>query len=218
MKTTNLEDTVKSIDTPIVSYSRCYSIKEAVNYGVNNAIKAYTAMHSKCPLVVNYVASAIGIVGGDIVGKQFSENPNVTLRDIVFTASAAALYSYIAPRLVDLSKKAVKYVKNKYDILKTKNKNLIFNAEVLAAMYFPVDLMYWNYLSIKNHEAITLQDNLVGVATLGLLSVPYIFADYFAIKKLSTKKTKKFLQPFYSAIDLALESVFAISRYASKAL
>ena len=79
-------------------------------------------------------------------------------------------------------------------------------------------MVYWNYLTIKNEAQITLEDNISGAITLGIATIPYLAADYVAIKKFSQPNTKKFLRPFYSLVELAWNTFFAGGNYLAKRL
>lgn len=77
-------------------------------------------------------------------------------------------------------------------------------------MYFPVNMAYWNYLTIKNQAPITMENNISGAVTLGIATIPYLLADYIAIKKFSQPKTQKWLRPFYSGVELIWNTLFAL--------
>ena len=92
----------------------------------------------------------------------------------------------------------------------------MINSTLLTAMYFPVNMAYWNYLTIKNQAPITFENNMVGAVTLGIATIPYLFADYLAIKKFSQPETKKWLRPFYSGIEIVWNTIFAGGNYLAK--
>ncbi len=179
----------------------------------------YERLHSSHPLIINYLSSAVGTVGGDAIAKQFTEDPTLTSRDIAFTASAAAVYSYLAPKMIEWSTKVTDKASIIWGTLKQSQlAHTLFNTSLLTAMYFPVNIAYWNYLTIKNGAPITLEDNLNGAITLGIATLPYLAADYIAIKKFSQPNTKKFLRPFYSAVELVWNALFAGGNYLAKGL
>lgn len=179
--------------------------------------ESYEKAHAAHPLITNYLSSAVGTVGGDAIAKQFTENPNVTPRDVAFTASAAVVYSYLAPKMIEWSTKATNKISKSWEVLKNnKTAHTLFNTVLLTAMYFPTNIVYWNYLTIKNEAPITLEDNIVGAITLGIVTIPYLAADYIAIKKLSQPETKKFLRPFYSGVELVWNTLFAGGNYLAK--
>ena len=180
-------------------------VDEIANFGkfsLEKTINAYEYSYMVYPKITNYLSSALGTVGGDIIAKQFTENPDVKLRDIVFTGIAASVYSYLAPKMIDWSTKF--------------SDNIKTQTIVLTAMYFPVNMLYWNYLTIKNEASITLEDNILGAITLGIATIPYLYADYIAIKKFSQEDTKKFLRPFYSGVELVWNMIFAGGNYLAK--
>ena len=183
---------------------------------VDKLISKYDYLFDRFPKTTNYIASAIGTVGGDIIAKQFSENPNVKLRDIIFTGTAAAFYSYIAPKMIELSTKTTNKISEYWNMLKNKTTHTVFNTLTLVSMYFPINMIYWNYLTIKNQYPITIEDNELGAITLAVASPPYFIADYFAIKKFSQKETIKYLRPFYSAVELLWNTIFAGGNYLAK--
>ena len=200
---------------------RLESITKELASGTTNALesvqKGYEKLHSKYPLITNYLSSAVGTIGGDALAKQFTENPDLTARDIAFTASAAIVYSYLAPKMIEWSTKATDKISKSWKRLKdNKASHTLFNTCLLTAMYFPVNMAYWNYLTIKNQAPITLEDNLAGAVTLGIATIPYLVADYVAIKKFSQPKTQKWLRPFYSAVEIVWNTLFAGGNYLAK--
>lgn len=178
-------------------------------------LRGYERAHAVHPLVTNYLSSAVGTVGGDIIAKQFTENLDITARDVVFTATAAAGYSYLAPKMIEWSTK----IADRWRVLKrNKTAHTLFNTALVTAMYFPVNMAYWNYLTIKNKMPITFEDNLAGAVTLGIATIPYLAADYLAIRKFSQPKTQKWLRPFYSGVELVWNTLFAGGNYLAKRL
>jgi len=191
--------------------------KSCLARAMKSVQEGYEKVHEAHQLITNYLSSAIGTVGGDAIAKQFTENPDVTVRDVAFTASAAVLYSYLAPKMIEWSTKATDKISESWEALKeNKTAHTLFNTTLVTAMYFPVNMAYWNYLTIKNEAPITLEDNLAGAVTLGIATIPYLFADYIAIKKLNQPETKKFLRPFYSAVELVWNTIFASGNYIAK--
>jgi len=190
----------------------------AAKLGLDTARYGYERLHCRYPLITNYFSSAVGTVGGDAIAKQFTEDP-LTLRDIAFTASAAIVYSYLAPKMIEWSTKFTNKIGESWRRLKNNAaSHTLFNTLLLTAMYFPVNMVYWNYLTLKNEAQITLEDNISGAITLGIATIPYLAADYVAIKKFSQPNTKKFLRPFYSAVELAWNTLFAGGNYLAKRL
>lgn len=178
----------------------------------------YEQAHARFPLAVNYLSTAIGTVGGDVIAKQFTDKPSISLRDVTFTAPAAIAYSYLAPKMIEWSTALTNKISKSWQKLKKDTTHILFNTTVLTALYFPVNMVYWNYLSLKNQEPLTLDNNLVGAATLGIASLPYFFADYIALKRFSQPTTKKYLRPFYSAVELVWNALFAGGNYVAKKL
>jgi hypothetical protein len=192
-------------------------IREYSNTAMNSVVDGYENLYSKYPLITNYLSIAIGTVGGDAIAKQFTDNPNVKLRDVAFTATAAIAYSYLAPKMIEWSTKAIDKISGYWDRLKeNKVAHTLSNTILLTAMYFPVNMAYWNYLTIKNQAPINLADNEAGAITLGIATIPYLLADYIAIKKFSQPETKKFLRPFYSGVEIIWNTLFAGGNYISK--
>lgn len=185
--------------------------------GIDWVLDKYSAVHERYPIATNYLSSAVGTIGGDAIAKQFTDNPEVTMRDIAFTASAAAGYSYLAPKMIEWSTKATNKVGEVWKSLKDNDvKHTLFNTCLLTAMYFPVNMAYWNLLTVKNQAPITFEDNISGAIALGVATIPYLVADYVAIKKFSQPKTQKFLRPFYSAVELVWNTIFAGGNYIAK--
>ncbi len=204
----NLEDKVREVAG--ATCRAAASGLEAVRYG-------YEKMHEQHPVITNYLSSAVGTIGGDAIAKQFTDNPEVSLRDVAFTASAAVLYSYLAPKMIEWSTKVTNKVSKSWKRLKDSNvAHTLFNSALLTAMYFPVNMAYWNYLTVKNEAPITLEDNIAGAITLGIATIPYLAADYLAIKKFSQPKTQKWLRPFYSGVELVWNTLFAGGNYLTK--
>lgn len=204
----NLEDKVREVASSTCRVAA--SGLEAVRYG-------YEKMHEKHPVITNYLSSAVGTIGGDAIAKQFTDNPDVSLRDVAFTASAAVAYSYLAPKMIEWSTKLTDKVSKTWKKLKDSDvAHTLFNTTLLTAMYFPVNMAYWNYLTIKNEAPITLEDNIAGAITLGIATIPYLAADYLAIKKFSQPKTQKWLRPFYSGVELIWNTLFAGGNYLAK--
>lgn len=186
---------------------------------MNNLKCNYGKLHEAYPKTVNYLSSAVGIIGGDAIAKQFTDNPEVTLRDMAFTGSAAVAYSYLAPKMIEWSTKLTDKISQKTKLLKENpTAHTLFNTTLLTALYFPVNIVYWNYLTLKNQAPITFEDNISGAITLGIATIPYLFADYIAIRKFSQPKTQKFLRPFYSAVELVWNTIFAGGNYVAKRL
>jgi len=193
------------------------TLEDKIHESMNSVLKGYETLHSKYPLITNYISTAMGTVGGDAIAKQFTENPNVKLRDVAFTATAAIAYSYLAPKMIEWSTKATDKISNYWNRLKeNKVVHTLSNAVLLTAMYFPVNMAYWNYLTIKNQAPITLTNNEAGAITLGIATIPYLLADYIAIKKFSQPETKKFLRPFYSGAEIIWNTLFAGGNYIAK--
>jgi len=191
--------------------------KSVVERSVDSVLQGYERMYSAHPIVTNYLSSAVGTIGGDAIAKQFTDNPNVTPRDVAFTATAAIAYSYLAPKMIEWSTKTTNKISKSLKILKNNGTaHTLFNTALLTAMYFPVNMAYWNYLTIKNQAPITLEDNLAGAITIGIATIPYLAADYIAIKKFSQPKTQKWLRPFYSAVEIAWNTLFAGGNYLAK--
>jgi hypothetical protein len=192
-------------------------IRKLSSTALNSAIRGYEKLHSTHPILTNYFSSAIGMVGGDALAKQFTENPHVKLRDIAFTATAAVAYSYLAPKMIELSTKATDMLGGYWSRLKdSRAVHTMFNTTLLTALYFPVNMAYWNYLTVKNQAPITWADNEAGAITLGIATIPYLIADYVAIKYFSQPETTKFLRPFYSAVEILWNTVFAGGNYLAK--
>ncbi len=186
---------------------------------LDTILRAYESAYTNHPIVTNYISSAVGTVGGDAIAKQFTENPNVTLRDLAFTASAAVVYSYLAPKMIEWSTNATDKVSYFCDKLKESEVGrTLFNTVLLTAMYFPVNMVYWNYLTVKNEAPITLESNEIGIITLGIATIPYLLADYVAIRRFSQPETKKWLRPFYSAAEIGWNTLFAGGNYLAKKL
>ncbi|HYD03012.1 MAG TPA: hypothetical protein VEC16_01820 [Alphaproteobacteria bacterium] len=194
-------------------------IKNVQNQAIDKAIKMYSKAYNEYPKTTNYISTAIGVVGGDIIAKQFTDNPNVTLRDIVFTSIAAAGYSYLQPKMIKWSTKVTNKVSNSWKSLKDNVvKHTWVNSAIVTAMYLPVNMTYWNILTVKNESPITIEDNVAGLITLAIGTVPYLAADYIAIKKFSQPNTEKYLRPFYSAVEIAWNTLFAGGNYIAKKL
>jgi len=188
-----------------------------VKSGFGAVRRGYEKLHSAYPEITNYLSSAVGVVGGDALAKQFTDDPSVSVRDVVFTAAAAGVYSYLALKMIEWSTKVTNKIGKSLGRLKGGSMtHTLANTSLLTAMYFPVNMAYWNYLTIKNEAPITLEDNIAGAITLGVGTIPYLVADYVAIKKLSQPKTKKFLRPFYSAVGIGWNTLFAGGNYLAK--
>lgn len=92
----------------------------------------------------------------------------------------------------------------------------MINTTHLATIYFPVNITYWNYLTIKNQSLITWENNKVGATKLLIATIPYLVVDYVAIKKFSQPETQKWLRPFYSAVGIVWNTIFAGGNYIVK--
>ena len=214
MENKNLEERLDENGTELPVEKR-----SVVGRAVDSVLRGYERMHSAYPLVTNYLSSAVGTVGGDAIAKQFTDNPDVTPRDVAFTATAAIAYSYLAPKMIEWSTKATNKISESWKALKNnETTHTLFNTALLTAMYFPVNMAYWNYLTVKNQAPITLEDNLAGAVILGIATIPYLAADYVAIKKFSQPKTQKWLRPFYSAVEIVWNTLFAGGNYLAKKL
>src|SRR3989338_10989944 len=112
MKNQNLEDKLEETDNGLPRK------KSKVARAVDSVLRGYERMHTAYPLITNYLSSAVGTVGGDAIAKQFTENPDVTLRDIAFTATAAIAYSYLAPKMIEWSTKATNKISESWKALK----------------------------------------------------------------------------------------------------
>ncbi len=212
MENQNLEERIEDAKLPAKK-------RTVVGRAVDSVLQSYERMHSAHPLTTNYLSSAVGTVGGDAIAKQFTNNPDVTLRDVAFTATAAIAYNYLAPKMIEWSTKTTNKISESWRALKNnETTHTLFNATLLTAMYFPVNMTYWNYLTVKNQAPITLEDNLAGAVTIGIATIPYLVADYIAIKKFSQPKTQKWLRPFYSVMEIAWNTLFAGGNYLAKKL
>lgn len=208
MKNKDLETLVQEVATKTI---------DIIRNSASSLREGYEAIHSKYPTITNYLSSAVGTIGGDAIAKQFTDNPDMSLRDVAFTASAAIVYSYLAQKMIEWSTKATNKVSKTWKQLKEGGiKHTLFNTTLLTAMYFPVNMVYWNYLTIKNQAPITWENNEIGAITLGIATIPYLVADYVAIKKFSKSETQKWLRPFYSTVELVWNTIFAGGNYIAK--
>ncbi len=181
---------------------------------LESAVDAYSSMYSRHPLITNYLSCAVGTIGGDMIAKQFTSKPEIKLRDIAFTASAAVVYGYLGPKMIKWSTKLTDRASHYWNSLKESDlKHTLFNSTLMTMMYFPVNMLYWNYLTIKNQAPLTLEDNIAGAITLGIATIPYLVADYVAIKKFSQPNTLKWLMPFYSGVGIVWNTLFAGGNY-----
>jgi hypothetical protein len=181
---------------------------------VQHILDKYNALYSAYPKITNYLSTALGTVGGDQIARQFSENPNIRLRDIAATALAAVGYSYLAPKMIDWGAQVTNALGEKIHTIKhNSTAHRITNTALVIAAYLPINLAYWNALSLKNTGMISFEDNLTGLCALLIGSIPYVIADYYAIKNLMQEHTVKYLRPFYSAVGLVWNTLFAGGNY-----
>lgn len=103
MVKSNLEDKVREVVS---------STYRATKTGLESMREGYERLHESYPLITNYLSSAVGTVGGDAIAKQFTDKPDVSLRDVAFTASAAVVYSYLAPKMIEWSTKVTNKISN----------------------------------------------------------------------------------------------------------
>ncbi len=191
------------------------NVKNYFFTAANKAADIYNSLYERFPLITNYLSTAVGVVGGDAIANYFSQTSNYSFRDLLFTASATVGYSYLAPRMIDLSTNITNYFANKLFSTLADNevKHNVFNSALLTALYFPVNMLYWNFLTIKNNSIPTLESNKAGALSILVANIPYLFAEYFAIKKFSKPDTVKWLRPFYSAVELAWNTFVAGTNY-----
>ncbi len=195
------------------------SLGDIVRTSSNLVVDAYSKAYDTVPLLTNYFSTAIGVVGGDFIAKQTTNNPHYTLRDLAFTASAAVVYSYLEPKMIEWSSKGLEKINSFFDYLREGSLAYdLTNSALLTLYYFPVNMAYWNFLLLKNDQPLNLENNELGIATLLVSTIPYLVVDYFAIKYLSKPSTKKWLRPFYSAVGLAWNLLFAGGNYLTKEL
>lgn len=187
-----------------------------ITKSIDQLVGLYDLAHEKAPILTNYLSSAIGTIGGDVIAKQFTNNPDIKLRDIIFTATAAGAYSYLAPKMIAWSTSIIDKVKTKWKALENKTTHHIANTINLTLMYIPINEAYWTFLSVKNHVDITLDHLLMGLGTILIGTIPYLVADYIAISKFTSPSTEKYLRPFYSAVELLWNTLFAGANYFAK--
>jgi|GEM_PF-2953643 len=196
------------------------STRSGLKKVVDRIIEGYDWAYTNYPITTKYVSTAVGTIGGDIIAKQFTENSHVSSRDIVITGVASIGYSLLAEKVMDWSNKLTdklgEFEKYKQRVKESRLGHDIHNAVILTIMYIPVNLIYWNLLSFKNHQPISVENNLLGLATCCLTSIPYLYAEYIAITKLNNPNTRKYLRPFYSAIEIGWNILTAGGNYVAK--
>lgn len=176
--------------------------------GANYALDKYNKAYDLYPELTSYSTSMIAVVGGDFVAKQVIEKGDYNLKDLAFTVSASLIYNYLAPKMITWSKKLAKKIKNDSPNWTA--------TKLLLGMYYPLNFAYWNALSIKNDVQVNSENIVEGLVVTGLMILPYIPVDYFAVKKLSNKQNERYIRPFYAAIELVWNILFAGGNYIAK--
>lgn len=175
--------------------------------GLSAVSMAYDKAYIAFPKLTSYSTSLVAVMGGDYFSKQVIEGTGYGAKDAVFTFTASLVYNYLAPKMITWSKQLTKHIKEKANLVAT---------GAMLALYYPVNFAYWNALTIKNDMPITADSMAEGLVFTAAMLLPYIPVDYFAIKKLSSPKTEKYIRPFYAAVELAWNTVFTGGSYVMK--
>ena len=194
------------------------SVGESVNKAswktLDCAVDAYNYAYETHPRLTSYISTAVGTVGGDIIAKRFAEGENVELRDVAFTAGASIAQAYFYPKLIPLAEKIVNKPLIKKAFEKVRINTHWAKAITLTALFFPINMLYWNFLSVKNKSLINLKTNLEGAKTIAEASIPYLGVDYVVANKID----KKYALPVWSAAELGWNTYVALQNYVVKRL
>jgi hypothetical protein len=197
---------------------RLESVKDEIRNktwdGIGYLVDLYNQVYEKYPKTTSYLSTAVGTIGGDAIAKRFVDGENVKLRDVAFTSSASMLQAYFYPKLIPLAEKIVDNPKVENVFKKIKINKAWGKAITLTALFFPVNMLYWNFLSLKNKSPINFETNLQGVKTISEASVPYIGVDYLVANKLD----KRYALPVWSGAELGWNTFVALENYIARDL
>lgn len=177
---------------------------------LEKSLSIYDSVHHKFPRLTNYAMQAIGTIGGDFIAKT-SNGQKYTLRDIAFTAFASLPQSIYYPKIIDLANKINQNAKvhslyNKLHISKDWARGI-----TITALFFPINMLYWNYLSIKNRASLNLSTNLEGAKSIAEVSIPYLYVDYKV-----GQMPRRYALPVWSAAELGWNTFIALRNYLTK--
>ncbi len=176
---------------------------------LERGVNLYNKAYEKHPTLTSYISTAIGTVGGDAIAKRFVKGENVKLRDIAFTAVASLIQAHYYPKLIPLAEKRVNSPKIQKVFDDCKINSQWAKAITLTALFFPINMLYWNFLSIKHKTAVSSATDLLGVRTIAQASVPYLGVDYLVANKLD----KKYALPVWSASELGWNTYICLKNY-----
>lgn len=174
-----------------------------------HVVRLYNEAYENCPIITSCLSAMVGTVGGDAIAKRFAEGENVELRDLAFTAAASLVQAYYYPKLIPLAERIAKIPKVKKVFEKIGLNEQWTKAIVLTGLFFPINMLYWNYLSVKNKTSINVANNLQGAKTIAEASIPYLGVDYVVTNKLD----KKYALPTWSAAELGWNTYVALKNY-----
>lgn len=178
---------------------------------IEKGVDLYNKIYERYPKTTNYLSTAVGTVGGDAIAK-ITNGERVELRDIAFTAGASAIQAYLYPKLIPLAEKITNVPKVEKAFEKIRINKPWVKAITLTALFFPINMVYWNYLSLKNNTPINWKSNLAGARAIVEASIPYTGVDYLVANKLN----KRYALPVWSGAELGWNFYVALKNYVTK--
>ena len=177
---------------------------------LEKSLNLYDRMHAKFPKSTNYAMQAIGIIGGDFIAKA-SQGQRYTWRDFSFTAFVSLPQSLYYPKIIDLSNRINNNprIKRFYGMLHI-NDNWA-RGMTITAVFFPINMLYWNYLSVKNHAPINMSKNLEGAKNIAEASMPYLYIDYKV-----GQMPRRYALPVWSAAEFGWNGFIAFRNYLTR--
>jgi len=183
---------------------------DIIYQGLEKSLNIYDSIHAKFPKSTNYFMQAIGTIGGDFIAKT-SYGQRYSWRDFAFTSFASLPQSIYYPKVIDFAKKinTNKNIKKLYKILNINDDWA--NGITLTLTFFPINMLYWNYLSIKNQAPLDITSNLEGAEKIAEASIPYLYVDYRV-----AKIPRRYALPVWSAAELGWNTFIALGNYLTK--
>ena len=187
------------------------NIRDAMYYSLEKVVDAYNLAYEKAPRTTNFLSTLAGTLGGDFIAKT-SYGQKYTLRDVGFTTFAAVYQSWLYPKFIDFTNYIVEkpFVEKAY-------KKIGMNKEwaktlTLVGMFFLPNMLYWEFLSVKNQIPITTKGAEKAAKTIAIGSIPYLGIDYLVANKLK----KKYCLPVWSASGIVYSTFLAAVAYMAK--
>lgn len=166
----------------------------------------YNQLYETHPKITNYISTAIGTMGGDIIAKKFIQGEEIKLRDLLFTAGASLYQSFLHPEIIKWNDKLFSNKKVLNYLKKRGINKKIAKTVGMTAMFVPANILYWGVLSAKNQVPFDTKTILEGLESMAKVSIPYGIVDYQIANK---EKFKKYALPIWTGTELFVNTYYA---------